>query len=121
MDATAAGVRLHLLQAAVRPIARSSSQASPRTLVRRAGLSGQNGSFSGKPRSTTSRGNVSARCPPGRGYRYVPLAGTAILSSRAVRRAQEANIASPLPWPGRAFGPEPADVLPTPAWDTTSP
>ena len=61
MDAAAAGLRLRLRQAAVRPPSRWTCPAGARALPRRARLPGQAGPLPGKPRRAACRGHLSRR------------------------------------------------------------
>ena len=61
MDAAAAGLRLRVRQAAVRPTARGSRAAGARALPRRARLPGQARPVPGEPRRAARRGDVRAR------------------------------------------------------------
>ena len=61
MDAAAAGLRLRLRQAALRPPPRGARPAGARAFPRRAGLPGQAGPLPGEPRRAAGGGDVSAR------------------------------------------------------------
>ncbi len=104
MDAAAAGIRLHLRQAAVRPASRRARPADPRALPRRTRLPEQDGPLPGKPRRAARGRDVLARRARGGGRHHVPVARPALLSSGAVRRMQEADLSAPRSRSGRAVG-----------------
>ena len=94
MDDAAAGVRLHLRQAALRPPARGSRPTGARAFPRRARLPGQAGPLPRKPRRAAGGGNVLTGGPRGRGGHHVPVAGAAVLPPGSVPGAQEAYLSS---------------------------
>ena len=87
MDAAAAGLRLRLRQAALRPPARAARPAGARALPRRARLPGQAGPLPGEPRRAAGRGHVPAGRSRGRGGHHVPVARACGSSTRASSRA----------------------------------
>ena len=97
MDAAAAGLRLHLRQAAVRPPARRARPAGARAFPRRARLPGQAGPLPGEPRRAAGGRDVPARGPRGRGRHHLPVARAALLPPGAVRGPHETHLAAPRP------------------------
>ena len=101
MDATAAGIRLHLRQAAVRPIARRPCTTGARALLGRLGLPEQDGPLSGEPRRTSGRGGFFPWNARSRGGNYLPVPWPAVLPSGAVRGLEETHLAASRSWPQR--------------------
>ena len=91
MDLAAAGVRLHLRQAAVRPAPRPARRAGARPLPRGPGLPGQAGPLPGEPRRAAGRRDLPARRPRGRRRHHLPrrrgCGSSRRGSSRAARNA----------------------------------
>ena len=102
----AAGVRLRLRQAAVRPPARGARAAGARAPSGRARLPEQARPVPGKPRRAAGGGHVRAGHARGRGRHHVSVAGPAVLPSGAVRGPPQAHLAAP--------GPRAAGAGPTP-------
>ena len=94
MDAAAAGVRLHLRQAAVRPAPRAARRAGARALPRGPGLPGQAGPLPGEPRRAARRRDLPARRPRGRGRRS-PTSARDCGSSRKVSPRAARNASPP--------------------------
>ena len=95
MDDAAAGLRLRLRQAAVRPPARGARAAGARAPPGRARLPEQARPVPGKPRRAAGGGDVRAGHARGRGRHHVSVAGPAILPPGTVRGAPEAHLAAP--------------------------
>ena len=102
MDAAAAGIRLHLRQAAVRPAPRRARPADPRAPPRRPRLPEQDGPLPGKPRRAARGRDVPAGRHEAAAVITLPVARAALLSSGAIRRTQEADLSAPGSRSGRA-------------------
>ena len=97
MDDAAAGVRLRVRQAALRPSARGPGAGGARALPGGARLPEPARPLHGEPRRASRRGDVSARQARGRRGPHVPVAGPAVLPSRTARGPAEAHLAAPRP------------------------
>ena len=97
MDDAAAGLRLRLRQAALRPAARGARAAGARAPVRRARLPGEARPVPGEPRRAPGRRDLSRRDARGRRRHHVSVARAALLPSGAVRGPEEAHLAAPGP------------------------
>ncbi len=93
VDDAAAGVRLRLRQAALRPPARRARAAGARAPPRRARLPGQARALPGKPRRAPRRRDVRAARARGRRRHHLPVAGSAILPRGTARGPEEADLA----------------------------
>ena len=91
MDAAAAGLRLRLRQAAVRPARTSAGSCGARALHGGTRLPGQPGPLPGKPRRAARGGDVRPRRPPRRGRHHVSVARAPVLPSGAVRRKKKSG------------------------------
>ena len=95
MDATAAGVRLYLRQAALRQAAGRPRPAGARTFPRRARLPGQVGPVPRKPRRATGGGHVRPAGPHGGGGPHVSVTRLAVLPPGSVPGPAQADFAAP--------------------------
>ena len=75
VDAAAAGLRLHLRQAALRPARATASAAGPRALRAGPRLPGPPRALPREPRRAAGRGDLPAGRPPGGGRHHLPQPG----------------------------------------------
>ena len=101
VDAPAAGVRLHVRQAALRPPRARRGAAGPRALPRRPRLPGPARALPREPRRAARRRDVPARRPPGGGGPHVLRAGAPLLPPGAARGEKGPDLDAPRP---RAVG-----------------
>ena len=101
VDPPAAGLRLHLRQAALRPAGRGPRPPGPRASLRRPRLPGPPGPLPREPRRAAGRGHVRARGAPGRRDRDLPHAGPPLLPPGPARGQAGAHPRPPRPRAGR--------------------
>ena len=100
-DLAAAGLRLLLRQAALRPAAQWRCRRHARPSGGRARLSGSAGAIPREPRRAACGGELSLAAASGGRHRHVLLAGAALLPPGPVRGRPRAGAGAFLPRPGR--------------------
>ena len=101
VDPPAAGLRLHLRQAALRPPGEGPRAPGPRAPLRRPRLPGPPGPLPREPRRAAGRRHLRARSAPGGRHPHLPHAGPPLLPPGPARGEARAHPRPPRPRAGR--------------------